>query len=170
MKGKIFTVTLIVFAGDCPTLRSFIPLWLIFRCYSVYFCVSVLLSSWNFHPKMAAFQSFASWASILFGINQALPTKRSRWKRLSSRDQWNLTPATMQLCSARCMKQMLWSSAEHALAQMWPRKIFTRTFSKKWSQMRPFWAQSRALKCSLGEHKRLLSKTLKSYRPQTIEP
>ncbi len=28
-------------------------------------------------------------------INQALPTKLSRWKRLSSRDQWNLTPATM---------------------------------------------------------------------------
>ncbi len=28
-------------------------------------------------------------------INQALPMKRSSWKRLSSRDQWNLTPATM---------------------------------------------------------------------------
>ncbi len=28
------------------------------------------------------------------GVNQAL-LKRSRWKRLSSRDQWNLTPATM---------------------------------------------------------------------------
>ncbi len=54
MKVKIFTVTLIVFEGDCPTLRSFIPLWLLFPCYSVYFCIFVRLSSWNFHPKMAA--------------------------------------------------------------------------------------------------------------------
>ncbi len=54
MKVKIFTVTLIVFEGDCQTLHSFIPLWLLFRCYSVYFCIFVMLSSWNFHPKMAA--------------------------------------------------------------------------------------------------------------------
>ncbi len=74
MKVKIFTVTLIVFEGDCPTLRSFIPLWLLFRC-SIYLCISVRLSSWNFHPKMAAAPpsgcypksiSFASWCSILF--------------------------------------------------------------------------------------------------------
>ncbi len=35
-------------------------------------------------------------------INQALHLKRSRWKRLSSRDQWNLTPATMCCGSAEC--------------------------------------------------------------------
>ncbi len=34
------------------------------------------------------------------------------------------------LWSAHCMKQMLWSSAEHSLAQVRPRQIFTRTFSK----------------------------------------
>ncbi len=33
------------------------------------------------------------------GVNQAL-LKRSRWKHLSSRDQWNLTPATMCCGSA----------------------------------------------------------------------
>ncbi len=139
MKGKIFTVTLIVFAGDCPTLRSFIPLWLIFRCYSVYFCVSVLLSSWNFHPKMAAFQSFASWASILFGINQALPTKRSRWKRLSSRDQWNLTPATMCRGSAA---HAVWSRCFGAAQNMHSHKCghvnFYSHLLKKWSQMHHF--------------------------------
>ncbi len=32
----------------------FILLWLLFRCYSVYFCISVTLPSWNVHPKMAA--------------------------------------------------------------------------------------------------------------------
>ncbi len=57
--------------------------------------------------------------------------------------QWNLTPATMcRLCSARCMKQTLWSSADHALAQVRPRQMFTCTFSKQWSQMQ---SQSRAL-------------------------
>ncbi len=32
--------------------------------------------------------------------------------------------------SARCMKQTLWSSADHALAHVRPRQIFTRTLSK----------------------------------------
>ncbi len=42
----------------------------------------------------------------------------------------------LRLCSVRCMKQTLWSSADHALAQVRLRQIFTRTISKKWSQMR----------------------------------
>ncbi len=58
-------------------------------------------------------------------INQAL-LKHSCWKRLSSRDQWNLTPATM--CHGS--HAVLWSSADHALAQVRPRQIFTRTLSK----------------------------------------
>ncbi len=51
MKGKIFTVTLIVFTVDCPTLRSLILLWLLFGCY------------WLLPKKH---QSFTSWSSILF--------------------------------------------------------------------------------------------------------
>ncbi len=42
-----------------------------------------------------------------------------------------------RLCSARCMKQTLWSSADHALTQVWPRYSH---ILKKWSHM-----QSRAL-------------------------
>ncbi len=34
------------------------------------------------------------------------------------------------LCSTCCMKQMLWSSLQHALAQMRPHQICTRTLSK----------------------------------------
>ncbi len=63
----------------------------------------------------------------------SLHMKRSRWKRLSSRDQWNLTPSCYnvpRLFSARCMKQTLWSSLDHALAQVRPCQIFTLTFSK----------------------------------------
>ncbi len=57
------------------------------------------------------------------GVNQAL-LKLSRWKRLSSGDQWNLTPATMcHGSAARCMKPTLWSSADHALAQVRPRQF-----------------------------------------------
>ncbi len=48
-------------------------------------------------------------------VNQAL-LKRLRWKHLSSRDQ--------------CYNVLLWSSADHALAQVRPRKCFTRTLSK----------------------------------------
>ncbi len=64
------------------------------------------------------------------GVNQAL-LKRSRRKRLSSRDQWNLSPATMccgwqrTLYEADALEQ-----ADHALAQVRPRQIFTRTLSK----------------------------------------
>ncbi len=47
-----------------------------------------------------------------------------------------------RLCSARCMKQTLWSSADHALAQVRPCQIFSHTFSKQWSKMQ---SQSRAL-------------------------
>ncbi len=35
-----------------------------------------------------------------------------------------------RLGNKRCMKQTLWSSADHALAQMRPHQIWTRTFSK----------------------------------------
>ncbi len=60
------------------------------------------------------------------GVNQAL-LKRSLWKRLSSPDQWNLSP----------MKQTLWSSADHALAQVRPRQIFTRALSKNGRSLEP---------------------------------
>ncbi len=36
-----------------------------------------------------------------------------------------------RLRNTRCKEQTLWSSADHALAQMRPRQIWTRTFSKK---------------------------------------
>ncbi len=85
-------------------------------------------------------------------INQALPTKRSHWKRLSSRDQWNLTPATM--C---CGWQRALYEAD-ALEQCRPCTRTSATTSnfyshtlKKWAQMWPFWSQARvlcrALKC-----------------------
>ncbi len=61
------------------------------------------------------------------GVNQA-PLNRSRWKRLSSRDQWNLSPATMCCFGA---------AADHALAQVRPRQIFTRTLSKNGRSLEP---------------------------------
>ncbi len=73
-------------------------------------------------------------------INQAL-LKCSHWKRLSSRDQWNLSSATM--CRG---------SAADALEQGRPCTCTNATTSnfnshilKKNSQMRLFWSQSRAL-------------------------
>ncbi len=47
-------------------------------------------------------------------LNQAL-LKRSRWKRLSSRDQWNLTPATMCCGSAA---RAVWSRRFGAVQTM----------------------------------------------------
>ncbi len=77
-------------------------------------------------------------------INQAL-LKRSHWKRLSSRDQWNLTPATMcRGSAARCMKQMLWSSAD-ALEQRRPCTRTSATMSNFYSHILKKWSQSRAL-------------------------
>ncbi len=75
-------------------------------------------------------------ASVLCetGVNQAL-LKSSRWKRLSSRDEWNLSPATM--CCGCYMKQRLWSSADHALAKVRPRQIFTHTLSKNGRSLEP---------------------------------
>ncbi len=49
----------------------------------------------------------------------------------------------LQCAAARCIKQTPWSSADHALAQVRPRQIFTRTL-KRCSQMCTFWSQSRA--------------------------
>ncbi len=43
----------------------------------------------------------------------------------------------LRLCSARCMKRTLWSSLDHALAQVRPRQIFTRTFSKNGRSLEP---------------------------------
>ncbi len=79
------------------------------------------------------------------GVNQAL-LKNSRWKRLSSRDQWNLSPAIM--CCG-------WQRALYEADALEQRRPCTRTSAitsnfyshtlKKRSQMRPFWSQSRAL-------------------------
>ncbi len=62
-------------------------------------------------------------------INQALPTKRSSWKHLSSRDQWNLTPATMCRGSAALA---VWSRHFGAAQTM---LNFYSHILKKWSEM-----------------------------------
>ncbi len=68
------------------------------------------------------------------GVNQAL-LKRSRWKRLISEIFLLLQCAAAG--SARCMKQMLWSSADHALAQVRPCQMFTRALSKNGRSLEP---------------------------------
>ncbi len=76
---------------------------------------------------------------LLLVLNQAL------LKRISSRDQWNLTPATMcRGSAARAVRSRRFGAADHARAQMWPRQILTRTFSKH-SHMQPFWSPFWAL-------------------------
>ncbi len=67
---------------------------------------------------------------------QALPTKHSRWKRLSSRDQWNLTPATMCRGSA---VHAVWSRC------FGPRTRPNETTSNFNSHSLDKWSQSRAL-------------------------
>ncbi len=42
------------FCCGLPNIACFILRWLLFRCYSVYFCISEPLLSWNFQSKMAA--------------------------------------------------------------------------------------------------------------------
>ncbi len=78
--------------------------------------------------RCACFRACAD--QLLLVLNQAL-LKRSHWKRISSRDQWNLTPATMcRGSAARAVRSRRFGAADHALAQMWPRQILTCTFSK----------------------------------------
>ncbi len=71
-------------------------------------------------------------------INQAL-LKRSRWKHLSSHDQWNLSPATMCLGSAVCA---VWSrrfgAAQTTSTCATASNFYSHTLKK-------FWSQSRAL-------------------------
>ncbi len=61
-----------------------------------------------------------------------------------------------RLCSARCMKQTLWSSADHALAQVRPRQIFTCTFSKNGRSLEPCicWANGKRLQSQRRPHGR----------------
>ncbi len=90
----------------------------------------------------------------------------SRWKRLSSRDQWNLTPATMcRLCSARCMKQTLWRSADHALACVRPRQILTHssTFSKNGRGLEPWMVHKWSVITSTLVQKRFNQKEQKGW-------
>ncbi len=83
---------------------------------------------------MGAHCSHSAYAPLLLclrvrcetGVNQAL-LKRSRWKRLISEIFLLLQCATTLQWA---LKQMLWSSADHVLAQVRPRQIFTRTLSK----------------------------------------
>ncbi len=51
---------------------------------------------------------------------------------LTSRDQLNLTPATMcRGSAARWMKQTLWSGADHALAQVTTSNFYSHTLKKR---------------------------------------
>ncbi len=72
------------------------------------------------------------------GVNQALPTKRSCWKCLSSRDQWNLTPATMCRGSAA---RAVWSRHFGAAQTMHSHKCdhlkFLLAHSQKMSRALP---------------------------------
>ncbi len=73
-------------------------------------------------------------------INQAL-LKRSRWKHLSSRDQWNLTPATMCRGSAA---RTVWSRRFGAAQTMHSHNCDHVKFLLSHAQ-KMFCSQSRAL-------------------------
>ncbi len=79
------------------------------------------------------------------GVNQAL-LKSSRWKRLSSRDQWNLSPATMCCGWQRALYEEQHRPCTSTSATT--SNFYSHTL-KKWLQMRPFWSQSRALQSLL---------------------
>ncbi len=81
----------------------------------------------SFYFSLKTKPSCASSAARTFApsINQAV-LKRLRWKRLSSRDQWNLTPAVMcrgrqrALCVADALEQRrlcTWNHVKFLLAQ-----------------------------------------------------
>ncbi len=55
--------------------------------------------------------------------SECWPMKRSRWKCFSSRDQWNLTPATM-CCGSAARRSRRVEAADHALAQVRPVNFF----------------------------------------------
>ncbi len=59
--------------------------------------------------------------------HEALALKAPLFMWSVKSDSWYWLP---WLCSACCMKQTPWSSLDHALAQVRPCQIFTRTFSK----------------------------------------
>ncbi len=90
-------------------------------------------------------------------INQALPMKRSRWKRLSSRDQWNLTPSTMWRGSAA---HAIWSRCFGAAQTMHSHKCDHVKFELAHSHSRTFWSQSRAVIGKLGPSRPLSCRDL----------
>ncbi len=74
-------------------------------------------------------------------INQTLPTKRLRCRAFAEAPPlkarlftWSMKSESCYsvpwLCSACCMKQTLWSSADHVLARVRQCQIYTRTLSK----------------------------------------
>ncbi len=125
----------------CFTMQVFNTQPVLFHQY--YLCHLLLFKKWSFtlvwkpNPPLRSvccthLRAHAD-AVIICSTHEALVLKAplSTWS-VKSDSCYNVP----LLCSARCMKPMLWSSADHALAQVRPRQIFTRTLSKKWSQSR----------------------------------
>ncbi len=78
------------------------------------------------------------------GVNQAL-LKRSRWKHLFTWSVKSFSCYNVLRLAARA----LWSSADHALAQVRPCQIFTRTLSKNGRSLEPCIVKYHHLKCFL---------------------
>ncbi len=91
-----------------------------YLCHLLWFKKQSFTLVWKPNPPLLSLlraPSRSCWCSEC-----RLPTKRSRWKSISSRVQWNMAPATM-CCGSAARRRF--GATDHALAQVPPHQFFT---------------------------------------------